>query len=194
MKRPLPVSEAEFRARSTTFLKELDGESDRGLVLVSAAMLEENLELLLRSVMRADKKTANEVLPDLFRSDGPLGSFAGKTKVAYAMALIDQLMYRDLNRIRAIRNEFAHSYAEAKLTTEGVADRIMELESGKMFEELFSKESDVYFQLDEKGKRSIVVNDKKRRLLIATIVLSAILEGATRAFRDRQAERHPEAT
>lgn len=133
------------------FLKELGVESDRGMVLVAAAVLEENLEMLLRSVMRNDKRTRGDVLPHLFRADGPLGSFAGKTRVCYAMELIDELTYRDLNTVRTIRNEFAHSYAEAKLANTSVRDRIAQLETAKLLEEKLGIKSEVNFVIDERG-------------------------------------------
>lgn len=190
MKKQLPISDNDFAARSTAVLKELGAESDRGLVLIAAAVLEENLELLLRSVMRSDQKTELEVLPTLFRSDGPLGTFAGKTRICYAMELIDETTYRDLTTIRSIRNDFAHSYLEAKLARDSVRDRIMSLETGKRFEEFFEKNSDVYFQMDVNGEKTIPVAVEKRRFLISTIILASILEGAARAFRDRRDVRY----
>lgn len=186
MKKALPISDEDFKKRSAAFLTEVRLESDRGLVLIAAAMLEENLELLLRSFMRKNKKIEDKVLRPLFCSDGPLGSFAAKTRICYAMKLIDDATFDDLSNIRYIRNDFAHSYAEAKLEVGSVRHRIGNLRVGKMFEEFFDKSSDVYFEMDEKGERTIPVSEEKRRFIISAVILAAVLEGAARAFRKRQ--------
>jgi len=176
-----------------TLAKELGRESDRGLVLIAAAFLEENLAMLLRSLMRkGGKKLEENVLKPLFRSDGPLGSFAGKIRICYAMELIDEVTYKDLEIVRDIRNDFAHTYSEANFTTGAAKNRIGNMRYDELLTRLIPTQSDVYFQFDRDGKTKIRVTEERRKFLIAFIMLSATLEGAVREFRKRQDAKYPQ--
>jgi len=86
------------------FLKEFQGETDRGAALVGAALIDDRLERLLKSHFISCKQ-ANELLCS---STAPLGSFSARTKVAYCLGLITELEHNECNLIRRIRNEFAH--------------------------------------------------------------------------------------
>ncbi len=108
------------------------------------------------------------------------------------MELIDDVAFRDLNTIRNIRNHFAHSYEHAALTDESIRTQIMNLETGRVFEELFEKNPNVYFQFDEEGEQAVAVAEEQRRIIGACISLAAVIEGATRAFEERQKDRYRE--
>ncbi|MBE7478977.1 MAG: hypothetical protein HS104_03155 [Polyangiaceae bacterium] len=82
---------------------EFKGESDRAVALLAAAFLDHELECLLRRFFREVR-----VADSLFKPMQPLSSFSARTKLSYVLALIDVRSYRDLNRIRKIRNVFAH--------------------------------------------------------------------------------------
>ena len=97
---PGPDFKAVIRLQS-----ELRAESPRGIVLVSAAMIEEALQeiMLVRFVPNSSSSDT------LF--DGPMspfGSFSAKIDGAYRIGLISQQFCRDLHIIRRIRNEVAH--------------------------------------------------------------------------------------
>jgi len=59
-------------------------------------------------------------LGGLFDRDGPLSSFSGQIKVGYAMGIYDAAIRRDLDRMREIRNTFAHSIHPLKFTTPAI--------------------------------------------------------------------------
>jgi DNA-binding MltR family transcriptional regulator len=83
-------------------------ESDRGCVLVGAAILERRLEDIFRHVF--DRNGIAKKLQDaLFDANGPLGTFSSKAKLAYSLGLIPKNTYEDLDAVRRIRNDFAHS-------------------------------------------------------------------------------------
>jgi hypothetical protein len=82
------------------------GESDRGCVLISGSLAENCLQQIIR--VRATQLTDNK-LEELFGFEAPLGTFSAKIKVAYAFSMIDADIRSDLDRIREIRNAFAHS-------------------------------------------------------------------------------------
>ena len=78
--------------------------------MISAAIIDECLEILLRSQM---SKSATKVTDQLFVTQGPLGSMWSKIQMARGLELIPEWMYADLERIRTLRNHFAHRYGEA---------------------------------------------------------------------------------
>lgn len=98
---------------------ELKAETDRGAVLVIAAFLDDLLRLLLKRHFNNDDKVVNELLS----KSGPLGTFASRIKLAYCLDLIRRELYADLQTVRKIRNEFAHTHEPANFG----ADRIRDL-------------------------------------------------------------------
>lgn len=89
----------------SAFLKEFQAETDRGAVLVGAALLDARLERLLLSHMLPGK-VANDLVKG---GNAPLGTFSARINATYAFGLITTAERQDLNLIRGIRNEFAHS-------------------------------------------------------------------------------------
>lgn len=92
----------------------LHAESTRGAVLVSTAFIEEGLEYVLRAAFSKSCATMNEeYLNNLLLTSAKnpipiLGSFAARSKVAYAMGLISCDFRRGLDKLRSLRNGFAH--------------------------------------------------------------------------------------
>lgn len=86
---------------------DLTDESDRGCILVAAALLEESLEFRFRHTFQS-KKIPQSVQDSLFSSNGPLATFSGKLKMAYAIGLIPKETFRDLEEVRKLRNQAAH--------------------------------------------------------------------------------------
>lgn len=111
-KRP-PKSEQEVLPIGELFIDQLAKESDRGCVLVAAAMLDEALEFLLRCNMSKEDALVKVCVDPLFVGLGPLKSFWAKIQLTRALGHIDQWMYDDLERIRNLRNFFAHTYSDA---------------------------------------------------------------------------------
>ena len=74
-----------------------------------------------------------KVVKDLLDSErhGPLSSFAAKAKVAYALALIDEQTKEDLDYIRKIRNEFAHSIKEISFQDNPIREYCNKLSTAK---------------------------------------------------------------
>jgi mannitol operon repressor len=97
---------------------ELLNESDRGLALAGAALLDEILGLML-SAFFVDDKNATAGLLD---GDRPLSNFSARTKIAYCLGLIGVRTYADLNAIREIRNRFAHRFEKVSFDDSGIAD------------------------------------------------------------------------
>jgi DNA-binding MltR family transcriptional regulator len=98
----------------TRSLRDLD---DRGLVLSLAAFAEEALGELLNAFM-----TPSDATTQLIEGfNAPLGTFSSRIKAAYAIGLITKEQFLDLERLRKIRNEFAHSWKPVDISKQKVA-------------------------------------------------------------------------
>ena len=87
------------------YLEVLSEESNRGAVLVTASMLDDVLTKLLLARL-AEGKSATKLLTGF---NAPLGTFSAKVAAARATGLISEEWRRELDLLRGIRNEFAHS-------------------------------------------------------------------------------------
>lgn len=83
----------------------LHRESDRGCVLVGGAILDEMLGAVLRAYFVHDEELAKEIfqLPN-----AALSTFSSRIRICRALGLITDAFFRDLERIRTIRNQAAH--------------------------------------------------------------------------------------
>jgi mannitol operon repressor len=87
------------------FLKEFQSETDRGAALVGAALIDTRLERLLCSHL-----AVADIAKDLVvGNNAPLGTFSARIKMSYALGLITELEFAEVEIIRKIRNEFAHA-------------------------------------------------------------------------------------
>lgn len=87
------------------FVEELRRETDRGLPLVGAALIDDRLTETLRSFF-CETPSANRLLDD---GNAPLGTFSSRTDMCYSLGLIDEYEYAEIGLIRKVRNEFAHA-------------------------------------------------------------------------------------
>jgi hypothetical protein len=99
----LPAMEQEFY-----------GEADRAVVILQASMVESILENAIAQRMRHDLK--EETKKEIFEFEGPIGTFSAKITVAYALGIFGSITRRDLDLIRLMRNQFAHSRKPLKFS------------------------------------------------------------------------------
>ena len=93
-----PISQFDLNAFSGPFR----AESDRACAVLGAALLDARLERLYDRRLRNGKE-------ELLSSNGPLGAFSARIRVARALAWISEDVRYDLDQIRDIRNDFAHN-------------------------------------------------------------------------------------
>jgi mannitol operon repressor len=86
------------------FVDELKRETDRGLPLVAAALIDDRLTETLRSFF-CELSSAAKLLDD---GSSPLSSFSSRIEACHALGLIDEFEYTEIGLIRKVRNEFAH--------------------------------------------------------------------------------------
>lgn len=113
---PLPLEESHPHLRQfLAFLNELNKESERGAVLISAAMLDE----ILSNCIHAFLLDHNDVKRLLQGFNAPLGTLSARSLAAFALGLLSEREYGECDRLRKIRNLFAHnvhaSFTDQKL-------------------------------------------------------------------------------
>ncbi|ENO85857.1 hypothetical protein [Thauera aminoaromatica] len=97
--------------------------NEQGLVLTLAAFADDSLRDLLFAYMF--KNTATKKLISGY--DAPLGTFSAKINAAFALGLITQGQYSDLNHIRTIRNMFSHTWGQIAFENIDVEKHILAL-------------------------------------------------------------------
>lgn len=109
----------------------IEGESDRGVALLLAATLDNQLAQMLRSAM-VDSHISDKLI---FDERAPLSSFSARIDASLAMGQIDAGVHRDLEMVRKIRNLFAHHPMDLDFKDQQVYDQIRATEA---FQSVFS--------------------------------------------------------
>jgi hypothetical protein len=124
------------RPRSLTALTTIDRfetgtpveGDDRGVVLVAVALVEQLLEdaILCRCVRQYEEQPLRDKLfggtPE---SGGALTTFAAKITMGHALGLYGNHVRQDLDRLRKIRNVFAHAKTKLSFTSPAIKDALV---------------------------------------------------------------------
>lgn len=102
----------------------LHQEDDRTAAIVGASLVESSLERVLVSSFEASTSDLNQ---RLFENRGPLSDFNSKILVAQAFNVFSERMANDIQRIRRIRNCFAHARLPVTFEEAAVAKEVSEL-------------------------------------------------------------------
>jgi Mannitol repressor len=96
-------------------------ESDRACAVLGAALLDARLESLYKRRLLCFQE-------EILSGNGPLNTFSARIRIARALAWISSDVQSDLDVIRSIRNEFAHSFDhELSFADQSIADRCRNL-------------------------------------------------------------------
>jgi DNA-binding MltR family transcriptional regulator len=95
-----------LRADTQAFFNVLNNEGDFAAIVVTVAFLDACVASVLKSGLRKSSVTDKLLDPRC----GPLGSFAARVDMAYALKLIEKPMYQDLLQYAEIRNMVAHHH------------------------------------------------------------------------------------
>ena len=88
------------------FSREFLGEKDRAAVILACSFFDDILSRLLKAYF-VDGKISRELI---YGGNAPLGTFSSRIKCNYALGLLSKEEYDDLNRLRNLRNKFAHEW------------------------------------------------------------------------------------
>ncbi|GAN55307.1 hypothetical protein [Tanticharoenia sakaeratensis] len=106
--------------RLNSMLANLD---ERGLVLSLAAFAEEALRDLIRAYLMPGD-AADKMLEGF---NAPLGTFSARIRMAQALGLVTTHQANDLDRLRKIRNDFAHNWEPVSFINQRIAAHIRAL-------------------------------------------------------------------
>jgi hypothetical protein len=88
-------------------IQEMEIADDRTAAIVAASLVENNLALVI--IRRFRQSLEDTDIKRLFDNRGAvLATFSNKIDMGFALNLYDNLVRDDLDRIREIRNRFAH--------------------------------------------------------------------------------------
>ena len=102
----------------------LSDEFDRACVILVASWADHFLRIKLANEFSDGNSRARS---SLFSSNGPFATFSAKLNVAFCANWIDRDVYHDLNVLRELRNEFAHSIDSHSLNDETFRSKIATL-------------------------------------------------------------------
>ena len=102
------------------FNEEFSAESDRAIVVLTAAKLDYLLLCVLQKHLVPDTATNDE----FFENQGPGSTFSNKIALALRLGLISQDVTQRLTLIRRIRNDFAHEITGSSLEAGSHRDRV----------------------------------------------------------------------
>ena len=107
-------------------LKNVQQRTHSTTVIASAAIMDTQLEKCLKKAMRPMPKKMYE---EIFEPMRPLGSFASKITMTYALRIVEKGVYNQLELMRKIRNAFAHSTESLHLGSPEIAPLLERLKA-----------------------------------------------------------------
>jgi len=164
-------------------LPEFAKETDRGCVLIVAAMAEMQLQNML--IAKLVKISGNQ--DELFDVPyAPLRDFHSKIDFAYRLGLISEKLCRDLHILRKIRNVFAHHIFDCNFENEAVKNQLSELKKPKQFiwiRDIFTKvakERD-----DNEFTLAFDTNNERAGFLVWSMLMYVELDSSERSTGQR---------
>ncbi len=151
-------------------------ESDKGCTIIIASILEEMLRQLHEAHIAVISHPAKKsIFENLSAPYAPLATFAGKIQIAYGYGLISNGDYEDLQIIRKLRNEAAHSVYDFSLEDDGVQAVVMQLKADSRckqpVQELGNDSSEAKPILDLPK-----FSESKRHLILNALALQDIIQ------------------
>jgi hypothetical protein len=105
-------------------IKVMSAESDRGAIVLGAALLDEGLHDLLAARMAPPVEPEDEIL-DGYRS--PCSSFGARIDLGYRLGAMGLETRASLHLIRKMRNDAAHASSHRDLSSPELLNRLREL-------------------------------------------------------------------
>ena len=110
------------------FMRLIGEQDERAMVLSLATFIEDTLGRLLLAYFR-DCKATRELVEGF---SAPLGTLGSRIKAVYAVGLVTEDQFRDMEILRKIRNQFAHNWEGVSLQRNDIAAMVGQL-SGYSF-------------------------------------------------------------
>lgn len=108
------------------FLEEISAESERGVAVLSAAILDD----LLREMIIAHLQNSSEAA-EIFGPSRALGTLGARADISFALGIISHEERTNIRKIQKIRNEFAHIRA-TDFARQDISDRCKQLDYAEL--------------------------------------------------------------
>jgi DNA-binding MltR family transcriptional regulator len=168
-------------------MESLIKETDRGCALIASAFLDERLLELLQA--RAVEAATSEKFASFFKNEGPLATFSARIKAAYLYGFIGQNVYRDLDYVRKIRNEFAHDPEHLSFRGQQIKDWCAQLRDYLILKIDHPRIQFIMAAMALEMILDLAITDAKRSAVAPDISDNAFLELAKRGAIDLEALR-----
>jgi len=99
-------------------ITEVCNSSLRASIITAAAVIDATLKQLIEAFLIENSESLK-----LFDATGCLGTFSSKIKMAYALGLISEELYTDIDSYRVIRNKCAHNLTLDESTLQSITDK-----------------------------------------------------------------------
>jgi DNA-binding MltR family transcriptional regulator len=180
-RKTVSILEAPYEVQIRYF-KALVNESDRGLVLLTVSRLDELLEELHRNHIRSTATPEDKFINDLFAVHAPLSTFSAKIKLAFGYGLISKEDSLDMELLRSLRNDAAHTIDEFAFNLPEIGTKITKLTAPKRVIPELQKKFQKFglFEMNE-ADRNVVEpsandgNSTKMHVLMTGICLTLVI-------------------
>jgi DNA-binding MltR family transcriptional regulator len=139
-------------------IRALSTDSDRAAAIVAAALVEIRLE---KVILQAFQNPDEDIVADMFRPSGPLGSFSAKIKLAHLMGLTSKDCHADLETMKQIRNRFAHDLSAVSFDEQSIRDRTKNL---RIVDHVATDPDDIRWEEPGKYSMRIAIKNCKEEL------------------------------
>lgn len=118
--------------RLVAVLSQLYRENDRTAAIVAGAHIDDLLLSAIKSRLIEDVK----VTDDLFKADGPMGTFANRNKLGLLLGIYSKPLHVELKNFASIRNVFAHQIEVQYFHDEPVKGKCMSFALPETFNQI----------------------------------------------------------
>lgn len=155
--------------------RSLCDESDKGCVIIIGSILDELLGQLHEAhIATSIYPSRKDIFGTLCNSFAPLSTFSGRIRLAYAYGLIDEGDYKDLELVRKLRNEAAHTLYDFNLQNAGAKSIISRLNALQRYQKLWDAEKARLYLSENKAPLPSMKNTQ-RVLIVNFLALQSIL-------------------
>jgi len=128
-----------------------EASSVRGAVLVAVDIFEDSLEELIQRVFRKDDYAVKYAVEPLLNNTGPLNNLVVRLKLLYALGIVSQDVYQDMEHLIKLRDLLNNDVEEFSFTSSKTFEPIKALHAVKKMnitqfdKPLPDKETDIFF-------------------------------------------------
>lgn len=149
----------------------IEERSDRSLIILSSAIIDEQLFRVLNAYLKAPLNANDD---DLLRGDNPLSTFSAKIRILYRLGLIDNKLREVIDQVRKVRNNCAHNI-ELNINKDPIRGHINTIKRNIISRPTFELVKKRYFNDVLEPKHEI-----KAFLITIIVILEAIIKSIVR--------------